>query len=684
MGESEGAIRGGVQAWLRRVPIRRRISYTLIVYLLAVAVMAVAGWQVSLLTHAYRQDSAALREETRKATAMRYTIDTLGVLGDSFLIGGDTGQIAQFNVMAAEVEKILLPFVDRADALDLEPNRLYLSFEGYLEAFNKVTALSMSVHELYTGYLSSSETLMERRLQRLAEQPDLTPEMHETLLQARFEFSKARTAILAFMHSRQGMGAVQAVAGLRRVGESLRWATLLDRRNAFSEDFRSTQRALQDMTAQVARIKELVDRRTKIAEGFLAPYKTGMNRSADRLTGLVSEREGALQDALKRDMNVTLALTGTGVLLLLLAGLAASMLIARSVSDPILRLNAAMRDVSEGDWGRDIADDGGRDEVSEMTRTLAGFKRNAQLLREMEVEKQVMLIREKEETEQALHSLDQAHHEIQLLNERLNEENLRLGTELDVSRRLQSMLLPRPEELAEVAPLDIAAFMEPATEVGGDYYDVLADGDGVCIGIGDVTGHGLESGVVMLLAQSAVRTLVAAEEHDLPRLLDVLNRAMYQNIRRMGCEKNLSFALLDYRPRGAAENGLPDGAAGRLHIVGQHESVLILRRSGELEELDTLELGLPLGLVDRIGEYTGVASADLAPGDLVVLYSDGITEAENADGALFGVARLKAELQRHAAEDVSAIKDAVIAAVRAHIGAAPVYDDMTLLVIRQR
>ncbi|WP_337995762.1 PP2C family protein-serine/threonine phosphatase [Oleispirillum naphthae] len=680
----DGDSRGGLQARLRRVPIRRRIFYTLILYTLAVAVMVVAGWQVSLLTRDYRQDSAALREQTRKATAMRHAINTLGVLGDSFLRSGDTSQIAQFNVMAGEVERTLDPFIGRTETLDLEPSRLHLSFEGYLQAFGKVTALSMSAHELYTGYLSSSEDLMQQRLLRLAEQPDLPPGIHENLLQARFEFAKARTAILAFMNSREGLGAVQAVAALRRVGECLQLAVLLDERSGFSEDFRGAQRALRGMMMETARIKTLVDRRTQTANGFLSLYRIGMNRSADHLVEMVSAREGALQDSLKRDMNITLAITGAGVLLLLLVGLAAGGLIARSIRDPLLRLNALMREVSEGNWERDIAADDGQDEIAEMTRTLAGFKRNALTLREMEVEKQVMLIREKEETEQALHSLDQAHHEIQILNDRLNEENLRLGTELDVSRRLQRMLLPRPEELAEVAPLDIAAFMEPATEVGGDYYDVLADGDGVCIGIGDVTGHGLESGVVMLLAQSAVRTLVTAEEHDLPRLLDVLNRAMYQNIRRLGCEKNLSFALLDYRPRGAGEEDLPAGVAGRLHIVGQHESVLILRCSGTIEELDTLELGLPLGLVDRIGAYTGVAAADLFPGDLVVLYSDGITEAADANGLLFGVARLKEELLRHAPAEVSAIKDAVIAAVRAHIGDAPVYDDMTLLVIRQR
>src|SRR5262249_23888414 len=97
-----------------------------------------------------------------------------------------------------------------------------------------------------------------------------------------------------------------------------------------------------------------------------------------------------------------------------------------------------------------------------------------------------------------------ANAEITALNAQLQAENLRLGAELEVARRLQKMVLPTATELQAIDELDIAGYMEPAAEVGGDYYDVLSHNGHIKIGIGDVTGHGLESGVLMLMAQTAV------------------------------------------------------------------------------------------------------------------------------------------------------------------------------------
>src|SRR6185295_16582649 len=86
-------------------------------------------------------------------------------------------------------------------------------------------------------------------------------------------------------------------------------------------------------------------------------------------------------------------------------------------------------------------------------------------------------------------ALEDANHEITALNAKLAQENVRLGAELDVARQLQLMVLPGERELDEIPALDIAGFMQPADEVGGDYYDVLRNNGAVKIGIGDVTGH---------------------------------------------------------------------------------------------------------------------------------------------------------------------------------------------------
>lgn len=172
--------------------------------------------------------------------------------------------------------------------------------------------------------------------------------------------------------------------------------------------------------------------------------------------------------------------------------------------------------------------------------------------------------------------------EITVLNDRLKSENMRMSAELDVTRKIQQMLLPKDRELKAVIGLDIAGFMESADEVGGDYYDVLQQDGRVKIGIGDVTGHGLESGVLMIMVQTAVRTLLAYNEPDPVRFLSAINRAIYDNVQRMKSDKNASLALLDYE-------------AGMLKLSGQHEEMIVVRCNGSVERFDTIDLGFRSG-----------------------------------------------------------------------------------------
>lgn len=286
----------------------------------------------------------------------------------------------------------------------------------------------------------------------------------------------------------------------------------------------------------------------------------------------------------------------------------------------------------------------------------------------------------RDELGQIVGSLDALMHAFQRgleQRDQARDENTRLGAELDVSRRIQEILLPSQAELDSIEHLDIATFMEPASEVGGDYYDVLAHAGGVRIGIGDVTGHGLESGVVMLMTQSAVRTMLTSQEADIVRVMDVLNSTIYNNVQRMGCGKNLTLALLDYHP--AAEGP----ARGRLRISGQHESVIVARADDSIELIDTDELGFPIGLVEEVAEFVGEVVVDLAQGDVVVLYTDGITEAADPDDRLYGLERLVEVVATHHRESADAIKQAIVEDVKRHIGTQKLYDDLTLVVLRQ-
>jgi phosphoserine phosphatase RsbU/P len=267
--------------------------------------------------------------------------------------------------------------------------------------------------------------------------------------------------------------------------------------------------------------------------------------------------------------------------------------------------------------------------------------------------------------------LKTANDEISSLNHQLQSENLRMGAELAVAKQLQQMILPKEEELAQIDELDIAGFMQPADEVGGDYYDVLRHNGTIKIGIGDVTGHGLESGVVMLMMQTAIRTLQTHNETDPVRFFDTLNRAIHNNIQRMNSSKHLTLTLLDYE-------------SGQLKLSGQHEEVIVVRLDGTVEQIDTFDLGFPLALEEDICPFIKQMQVKLSSGDVVVLYTDGITEAINAEKQQYGLNRLQKVVQQHIKQSASGIRQAVITDIQQYIKTQKLRDDLTLVILKQK
>lgn len=255
--------------------------------------------------------------------------------------------------------------------------------------------------------------------------------------------------------------------------------------------------------------------------------------------------------------------------------------------------------------------------------------------------------------------------------EQLTTEKLRLETELELARQLQQMLLPTKEELRQIKELDIAGLIEPAEEVSGDYYDVLEHNGQIKIGIGDVNGRGLQSSVVIMMAQVGVRALLTSDETDHTRFLSILKQTIYSNLQRMQAEKNLSLALLDYR-------------SGQLRLSGQHKEVLIVRREGQVELLDPNDTTASLDFEDNLANFATQTSVQLQPGDGAVLYTDGLTNARNMAGEPYPLERLCELVGQHWTQPAEAIKQAVIADVRRHIGSQKVQNDLTLLVIKQR
>lgn len=377
------------------------------------------------------------------------------------------------------------------------------------------------------------------------------------------------------------------------------------------------------------------------------------------------DRDEALAPV-QRQRDVFLLLLGLTTLGVVISAVAVS----RSVAGPVAALTRLVQGMEQQLRAPDfaLAPVTARDEIGVLHRS---FNQMASQLRgsfsALEEANATLEQRVAERTAE----LQQANAQISELNHRLSAENLRMGAELAITKRLQRMVLPREHELAQIPHLDISGFMEPASEVGGDYYDVLQQDGRVLIGIGDVTGHGLESGVLMLMAQMAVRTLIANEETDSVQFLTAMNRAIHENVKRMDSDRNLTLCLLDYRE-------------GVFLLSGQHEEIILVRTGGEVERVDTVDLGFPIGLVGDISGFVAQARIQLQPGDVMVLYTDGITEAESAARQYYGIERLCEVIRLHRQASAQGINEAIVADLRQHIGQHTVFDDITLLVLKQR
>lgn len=215
----------------------------------------------------------------------------------------------------------------------------------------------------------------------------------------------------------------------------------------------------------------------------------------------------------------------------------------------------------------------------------------------------------------------------------------------------------------------IVAHMNPADEVGGDYYDILSQDGRAKFGIGDVTGHGLESGVLMLMVQSVARALYESGEVDSKRFLEILNRTIFKNVARMKSGKHLTLAFVDYD-------------RNKITITGQHEEVIVIRRDGQIERFDTVDLGFPVGLEDDIAPFVASHELGFEQGDVLVLHTDGITEAANEQGEMFGLERLCDSAARHSAGTAADIKNGIIRDLLDHVGTRKFDDDITLVVIK--
>ncbi|HEY4240839.1 MAG TPA: SpoIIE family protein phosphatase [Kofleriaceae bacterium] len=242
-----------------------------------------------------------------------------------------------------------------------------------------------------------------------------------------------------------------------------------------------------------------------------------------------------------------------------------------------------------------------------------------------------------------------------------------LFVEMEVAQEIQTLLLPKEPQLPGFI---VQGRMTPATEVGGDYYDLLESSSARhLVAIGDVSGHGVTTGLTMMMVRaSLVAALGARPNASLEELYCAMNRALCRNLERMGLKLYMTFALLEHV------------GDGKLRAVGAHLPALVYRAAKQ--HVDEIELGgIWLGVIENLTpDMVPQAEFTLAKGDTLLLLTDGAVEATGADGAMFGWERLTAALTVGAPTSPAAVIDEIDRALAVHGGERD--DDITLLALR--
>jgi serine phosphatase RsbU (regulator of sigma subunit) len=243
-------------------------------------------------------------------------------------------------------------------------------------------------------------------------------------------------------------------------------------------------------------------------------------------------------------------------------------------------------------------------------------------------------------------------------------ERERLTRDLELARQIQLSLLP---DAAPVIPgWRCAGFSRSCDQTGGDYYDFLPTATGCDVVIGDVSGHGVASAMLMSTARAFLRALHELEP-DPGVILTRMNALLEHD---MADDAFMSFAYARLGPEGAC--GL---------VNAGHESPLFFRRGVGFDQVDIG--GLLLGMLpDMLYDLTPVQP--LVVGDLIVMFTDGIFEAQAPPHfEQFGLDRMRAVIHAHADAGAEAVRDALVAAVESWLGGHPPHDDMTVVVVER-
>ncbi len=247
------------------------------------------------------------------------------------------------------------------------------------------------------------------------------------------------------------------------------------------------------------------------------------------------------------------------------------------------------------------------------------------------------------------------------------KEKTRIEQELKIAMRIQKGLLPK--DLPHIKGLEVVGTMIPAKEIGGDYYDFIIPerSDELYVAIGDVSGKGVPAGLIMAMAKSALQQLIDTYSST-QTILIKLNKIINKNT---DTTKFMTFLLLKWNSQ-----------KEKLYYTGSgHEHLIIYRKTGDLEILRTG--GMALGITEKIGDYLKEKELNINYDDIIILYTDGITEAKNEKEDLLTLKHFCEIIKECYNPTLQIMLENILEQIKKYTGKAEQYDDMTLVIIKR-
>ena len=256
------------------------------------------------------------------------------------------------------------------------------------------------------------------------------------------------------------------------------------------------------------------------------------------------------------------------------------------------------------------------------------------------------------------------------LYEKLEKENARMNSELNIMKRLKQIILPGENELTIFERYHIASSVQPSNEMSGDYYDIIKKNSCVFLGIGEISGEKLEGSVIMIMVQAMVRALIEKGETNLTKIFYLLNQILNENTRQLKNEFELSLLLVKIEQK-------------QISMIGCLNNPFIVRNSGRIE----------LVIISKKQSFkkTGCNLKNdwlekkvvLDTGECMLLFTNGMTKANGINNTIYGEKRLEQIAASNYQEMAGKLKDIVMADFRQFTQGQVQDNDISLVVIKR-